>query len=114
MTALSDRTDRAAALARTYGGDRDGWTRVAEYQRVQEYAAAHPNGGSSAVPAPSTYRAVASVPSSIGRDLIRHTPSPLPNATTGSTPNLATAPLRLLAADDPSGRNPVQQSHVFQ
>jgi hypothetical protein len=49
MTALPDRTDRAAALARTYGGDRDGWTRVQEYQRVQEYAAANPNAGSSAV-----------------------------------------------------------------
>jgi hypothetical protein len=46
---LTDRTDRAKALARSYGGDRDGWTRVDEYQRVTEYAAAHPNAGSSAV-----------------------------------------------------------------
>jgi hypothetical protein len=46
---LTDRTDRAKALARTYGGDRDGWERVQEYQRVTEYAAAHPEAGSTAV-----------------------------------------------------------------
>jgi hypothetical protein len=46
---LTDRTDRAKALARTYGGDRDGWDRVQEYQRVTEYAAAHPDAGSMAV-----------------------------------------------------------------
>ncbi len=46
---LPSRPDRAKALARSYGGDRDGWTRVDEYQRVTDYAAAHPNAGSSAV-----------------------------------------------------------------
>jgi hypothetical protein len=49
MTALLDRTARAAALAQTYGGDRDGRTHVDESQQVQEYAAANPNAGSSAV-----------------------------------------------------------------
>lgn len=45
---LSDRTDRAMALARTYGTDRDGWERVEEYQRVLEWRGDHPNRGSSA------------------------------------------------------------------
>jgi len=45
---LTDRTDRAKALARTYGGDRDGWERVEEFQRVLEWRGEHPNRGSSA------------------------------------------------------------------
>jgi hypothetical protein len=45
---VTDRTDRAKALARTYGTDRDGWERVEEYQRVLEWRGEHPNLGSSA------------------------------------------------------------------
>lgn len=44
----TDRTDRAEALARTYGGDRDGWERVEEYQQVLEWRGTHPNSGSQA------------------------------------------------------------------
>lgn len=45
---LPDRTDRAKAIARTYGGDRDGWERVEEYQRAIEWRGAHPERGSGA------------------------------------------------------------------
>lgn len=45
---LSDRTYRAQALARTYGGDRDGWERLTEYQRVLEWRGTHPQKGSQA------------------------------------------------------------------
>jgi hypothetical protein len=45
---IMDRRARAQALARTYGGDRDGWERVKEYQRVLEWRGEHPNRGSSA------------------------------------------------------------------
>jgi len=44
----TDRQARAAALARTYGGERDGWERLREYQRVLEWRGEHPNRGSSA------------------------------------------------------------------
>lgn len=46
---LPPRRARAQALARTYGGDRDPWERVEEYQRVLEYRGEHPDKGSSAV-----------------------------------------------------------------
>lgn len=46
---LPPRRERAKALARTYGGDRDPWERVGEFQRVLEYRGEHPNKGSSAV-----------------------------------------------------------------
>lgn len=45
---ITDRQTRAQALARTYGGERDGWERVEEYQRVLEWQGKHPNRGSSA------------------------------------------------------------------
>lgn len=45
---LADRQARAQALARTYGGDRDGWERLLEFQRVLEWRGKHPNKGSSA------------------------------------------------------------------
>lgn len=48
---LPDRRDRAKALARTYGGDRDPWERVQEYQCVLEYRGEHPNEGSAAIAA---------------------------------------------------------------
>lgn len=46
---VTDRQAVATALARTYGGDRDGWERVEEYQRVLEFTGEHPNKGSAAV-----------------------------------------------------------------
>lgn len=39
---LPDRTTRAQRLARTYGGERDGWERVTEFQRVQRWRGRHP------------------------------------------------------------------------
>ena len=45
---VTGRQTVAKALARTHGGDRDGWERVAEYQRVLEWRGKHPNRGSSA------------------------------------------------------------------
>lgn len=46
---ITDWSAVAKAFANTYGGERDGWERVQEYQRVLEYTANHPNRGSSAV-----------------------------------------------------------------
>lgn len=46
---VTDRQALSQALARTHGGDRDGWERIEEYQRVLEYTAEHPNKGSTAV-----------------------------------------------------------------
>lgn len=46
---VTDRQSVSKALARTHGGDRDGWERVEEYQRVLEYAAEHPTQKSAAV-----------------------------------------------------------------
>jgi hypothetical protein len=48
---VTDRVAVSKALARTHGGDRDGWVRVEEYQRVLEHTADHPNQGSAAVSA---------------------------------------------------------------
>ena len=45
---LADRRARSQALARTYGGERDGWERLIEYQRALEWRGKHPNKGSSA------------------------------------------------------------------
>ena len=45
---IADRQARAQALARTYGGERDGWERLIEYQRALEWHGTHPNKGSSA------------------------------------------------------------------
>lgn len=44
----TERTQRAIALARTYGSDHDGWERVEEYQRVQRWRAKHPDRASGA------------------------------------------------------------------
>ncbi len=44
-----NREQLAKAVARTYGGERDPWERVQEYQRVIKYAAEHPNKASTAV-----------------------------------------------------------------
>jgi hypothetical protein len=46
---ITGRQNVSQVLARTYGGDRDGWERVTEYQRVLEYTGKHPDKGSSAV-----------------------------------------------------------------
>lgn len=45
---LPDASGRAQALARSYGGDRDGWERVVEYQRVMAWQGEHPQKGSQA------------------------------------------------------------------
>ena len=45
----TDRKRLARALARTYRGEVDGWTRVQEYNRVIKYTGRHPNKGSAAV-----------------------------------------------------------------
>jgi hypothetical protein len=48
----ADPTDREAlskALARTYGSEYDGWERLQEYNTYLEYAADHPNKGSTAI-----------------------------------------------------------------
>jgi hypothetical protein len=46
---VTDRRSLSKALARTHGGDRDGWERVKEYQRVLDYAAKHPEQKSQAI-----------------------------------------------------------------
>lgn len=46
---ITDRTAVGEALANTYAGDREGWERVLEYQRVMDYAAKHPKQKSTAV-----------------------------------------------------------------
>jgi hypothetical protein len=47
---FASRIDRAKALARTYASlnNRDGWTRVEEFQRVQQWRSKYPDKGSSA------------------------------------------------------------------
>lgn len=47
--ALHDPVPTPPAVARTYQGNRDGWERVLEYERVAEYASHHPDKGSGAV-----------------------------------------------------------------